>query len=183
MSSSASRKQKSETAYPFCSCTREVPYGATSKGKRTGKENAIRVDLEDEVLAQEGIGLRREGRRPRPSRRRSRRGWLHGAAAVLACPLLFFLFSVRGLNRGGSRKKQPQIWLDVKIGGRREFVGATGDCKSEVLLPATEKNIFRIVFLVNPFALLPLPGVELPLHSKIYIISIFFKIYRFYCTL
>jgi len=27
------------------------------KGKRTGKENAIRVDLEDEVLAQEGIGL------------------------------------------------------------------------------------------------------------------------------
>ena len=62
------------------------------KGKRTGKENAVRVDLEDEVLAQEGIGLRREGRRPRPSRCRSCRGRLHGAAAVLASPPLFLSF-------------------------------------------------------------------------------------------
>lgn len=103
-SSSAARKQKSKTVCPFRSCTRNVPYEAMKQPRRkTNREgecqNGWGSDLEDEVLAQEGICLRREARRPRPGRRG--RGRFHGAAAVLGFPLLFLSLSVDFNGEGG----------------------------------------------------------------------------------
>jgi hypothetical protein len=95
-----------ENSMPILQLRKRSSLWSNLEGKRTGKVNAIRVDLEDEVLAQEGIGLRREARRPRHSRPRRCRGRLHGAAAVLGFPPFVFSLSVDSMEKEEEAEKK-----------------------------------------------------------------------------